>query len=47
MEQNASNRGRVAFDQFEVDLRSGEILKSGRKLRLQAQPFKLLALLLE
>jgi TolB-like protein/DNA-binding winged helix-turn-helix (wHTH) protein len=47
MEKKASNTCRVAFDQFEVDLCSGEILKSGRKLRLQAQPFKLLALLLE
>ena len=38
---------RIAFDRFEVDLRSGELLKNDRKLRLQAQPFQLLALLLE
>src|ERR1700734_994300 len=34
---------RVAFDRFEMDLRSGELLKDGRKIRLQAQPFQLLA----
>jgi TolB-like protein/DNA-binding winged helix-turn-helix (wHTH) protein len=38
---------RVAFDRFELDLRSGELLKDGRRLRLQAQPFQLLAFLLE
>ena len=38
---------RIAFDRFEVDLRSGELLKDGRRVRLQAQPFGLLALLLE
>jgi TolB-like protein/tetratricopeptide (TPR) repeat protein len=38
---------RLAFDRFELDLRSGELRKEGRKIRLQAQPFQLLALLLE
>src|ERR1700688_385676 len=38
---------RFAFDRFELDLRSGELLKDGRRLRLQAQPFQLLAFLLE
>jgi TolB-like protein/DNA-binding winged helix-turn-helix (wHTH) protein len=47
MEPTATNSRRVAFDRFEVDLRSGELLKNGRKLRLQSQPFQLLALLLE
>jgi DNA-binding winged helix-turn-helix (wHTH) protein/Tol biopolymer transport system component len=37
---------RIAFDNFEVDLRSGEIRKNGARIRLQAQPFQLLALLL-
>lgn len=41
------DRSRVAFDQFELDLRSGELRKDGRKIRLQAQPFQLLALLVE
>src|SRR5512140_438154 len=38
---------RVVFDRFELDLRSGELRKEGRKVRLQAQPFQLLALLIE
>ena len=38
---------RVTFDRFEADLRSGELRKEGRKVRLQAQPFQLLALLIE
>lgn len=38
---------RVAFDRFELDLRSGELRKDGRKIRLQPQPFQLLALLVE
>ena len=38
---------RFTFDRFELDLRSGELLKDGRRLRLQAQPFQLLKLLLE
>jgi DNA-binding winged helix-turn-helix (wHTH) protein/Tol biopolymer transport system component len=38
---------RIAFDNFEVDLRSGEVRKNGSRIRLQAQPFKLLVLLLE
>ncbi len=38
---------RIKFDRFEVDLRSGELHKSGRRIRLQAQPFQLLAMLLE
>jgi Tol biopolymer transport system component/DNA-binding winged helix-turn-helix (wHTH) protein len=37
---------RITFDNFEVDLRSGEIRKNGSRIRLQAQPFQLLALLL-
>lgn len=38
---------RIAFDNFEVNLRSGEVRKSGSRIRLQAQPFQLLVLLLE
>jgi TolB-like protein/DNA-binding winged helix-turn-helix (wHTH) protein len=44
---SAVNPPRVAFDRFELDLRSGELRKDGRKIRLQAQPFQLLALLIE
>ena len=38
---------RITFDNFQVDLRSGEIRKYGARIRLQAQPFQLLVLLLE
>jgi cholera toxin transcriptional activator len=40
--------GRVArFGLFELDLAAGELRKNGVKLRLQEQPFQVLALLLE
>ena len=43
-----SPSGRIArFGLFEVDLAAGELRKSGVKLRLQGQPFQVLALLLE
>jgi TolB-like protein len=38
---------RVRFGIFEVDLRTGELWKSGRKLKLTGQPFSVLAMLLE
>ncbi|MGO9084936.1 MAG: winged helix-turn-helix domain-containing protein [Candidatus Sulfotelmatobacter sp.] len=42
------NHSRVArFGVFELDLTAGELRKSGVKLRLQEQPFQVLALLLE
>ena len=37
----------VKFGNFEVDLRSGELRKAGRKLRLSGQPFQVLTILLE
>src|SRR5882762_7861425 len=37
----------VRFGEFEVDLRAGELFKQGIKIRLQQQPFRVLALLLE
>lgn len=37
----------VRFGVFEVDLTAAELRKSGMKLRLQGQPFQVLALLLE
>jgi len=37
----------VRFANFEVDLRAGELRKEGSKVRLQEQPFALLAALLE
>jgi cholera toxin transcriptional activator len=42
------NPGRIArFGVFELDLAAGELRKSGAKLRLQEQPFQVLAFLLE
>jgi cholera toxin transcriptional activator len=44
----ASQNSRIArFGVFELDLNAGELRKSGVKLRLQGQPFQVLALLLE
>src|SRR5260221_14009059 len=40
--------GEVArFDQFEVDFRSRELKKAGVRVRLQDQPFQILAILIE
>lgn len=47
MAPSSPNSQRIAFDRFEADLLSGELRKDGRRVRLQAQPFQLLALLLE
>ena len=38
---------KVHFDRFVVDLRAGEICKQGIRLKLQDQPFRVLAILLE
>ncbi len=40
------NPGRIAFGLFEVDLQSGEVWKSGFRVRLQGLPFKVLCALL-
>jgi DNA-binding winged helix-turn-helix (wHTH) protein len=37
----------VRFRTFEVDLRAGELRKSGVRLKLTGQPFQVLAILLE
>jgi DNA-binding winged helix-turn-helix (wHTH) protein len=37
----------VRFGAFEADLRAGELRKNGLKVRLQDQPFQILAMLLE
>jgi TolB-like protein/DNA-binding winged helix-turn-helix (wHTH) protein/Flp pilus assembly protein TadD len=39
--------GRAHFGVFEVDLRSGELRKNGLRIKLQEQPFQVLAMLLE
>src|SRR5437879_3497946 len=38
---------RVCFGAFEADLRSGELRKHGRRIKIQDQPLQVLALLLE
>jgi len=38
---------RLRFDEFEIDLRSGELWVRGKRLRLQDQPFQVLRVLLE
>jgi cholera toxin transcriptional activator len=44
----SQNRSRIArFGLFELDLSAGELRKNGVRLRLQGQPFQVLALLLE
>jgi cholera toxin transcriptional activator len=44
----SSPAGRIVrFGVFEADLAAGELRKSGRRIRLQEQPFQILALLLE
>src|SRR5580693_8130676 len=37
----------IRFGVFEVDVRSGELRKSGAKIRVQEQPFQILVTLLE
>lgn len=37
----------IRFDDFEVDLRAGQLRKKGTKIRIQEQPFRLLTALLE
>jgi TolB-like protein/DNA-binding winged helix-turn-helix (wHTH) protein/Tfp pilus assembly protein PilF len=39
--------GRVRFGVFELDLRTGELQKRGLRVRLQEQPFQVLAMLLQ
>src|SRR5690242_13548421 len=46
MEVSTQTR-KLRFGAFEVDLRSGELRKFGLRIKLQDQPFQVLALLLE
>jgi TolB-like protein/DNA-binding winged helix-turn-helix (wHTH) protein/Flp pilus assembly protein TadD len=47
MQENHEVRGRLCFGVFELDLRAGELRKHGLRIRLQEQPFLVLATLLE
>jgi len=43
----AQSSARLRFDDFEIDLRSGDVWKRGVRVRLQEQPFQVLRTLLE
>src|SRR6201998_1977114 len=47
MQHANDSSGRLRFGAFEADLRAGELKKSGLRIRLQEQPFQVLAMLLE
>ena len=47
MSTHAGSSRRVSTGQYEIDLDTGEVLRQGRKLPLQEQPFRVLAMLLE
>ncbi len=47
MRQANDPSGQLRFGVFEVDLRAGELTKRGLRIRLQEQPFQVLAMLLE
>jgi TolB-like protein/DNA-binding winged helix-turn-helix (wHTH) protein/Flp pilus assembly protein TadD len=47
MKQTVQPFRRFKFGVFEADLRTGELTKLGKRVRLQEQPFQLLAMLLE
>jgi Tol biopolymer transport system component/DNA-binding winged helix-turn-helix (wHTH) protein len=46
LEQIPTHVGKMRFGVFEADLRAGELRKCGIRIKLQSQPFKLLAILL-
>jgi DNA-binding winged helix-turn-helix (wHTH) protein len=47
MRDDFPSEGGLRFDAYHVDLRTGELRKHGRKIRLAGRPFQILALLLE
>ena len=47
MEEPNTNARVLRFGVFEVDIRAGELRKQGLQIRLQEQPFQVLATLLE
>lgn len=47
LQSSGSPRRHLRFGLFEVDLESGELTRQGKRVRLQEQPFQLLAILLE
>jgi TolB-like protein/DNA-binding winged helix-turn-helix (wHTH) protein/Tfp pilus assembly protein PilF len=47
MQENQQPDRQLRFGVFEVDLRAGELRKHGLRIRMQEQPFQVLAMLLE
>jgi DNA-binding winged helix-turn-helix (wHTH) protein len=47
MPQPAPGAAILRFDIYSLDLRAGELFKSGRKIKLQEQPFQILTMLLQ
>jgi DNA-binding winged helix-turn-helix (wHTH) protein len=47
MFQSVEPATKTTFGLYEVDLQTGELWKAGRRIKLQTQPFKVLAALLE
>ena len=47
MDQRSLERSVLTFGNFKLDVRTGELRRNGTKLRLQEQPFQILAVLLE
>jgi len=47
MSQLTESPSRVTFGLFEADLQTGELWKAGKRIKIQSQPFKVLATLLE
>jgi DNA-binding winged helix-turn-helix (wHTH) protein len=47
MPMAARSKNVLRFDDFEVDLRAQELYKGGRRIKLQVQPFQVLAMMLE
>lgn len=47
MPQPAPGAVILRFDIYSLDPRAGELFKSGRKIKLQEQPFQILTMLLE
>src|SRR5579875_1047753 len=45
--QGTSSTSRISFGLYEVDLAAGELWRAGYRVKLQSQPFKVLAYLLE
>ena len=47
LQPEEQNAGILRFDVYSLDMRAGELRKDGRKIRIQEQPCRILAILLE